>query len=367
MKQLQFITIFLLSWNFFGQEVSYNYIVEPTDRATKEVMALFENYIVSNRQDKKINPYWNLKEQEQHESFDFLESEFEPSLYMGFPVHVLSLRFVGEECFIKVQFSSCRDNGIPNVLAIVNYIAKKENGKYKLYNFLTRSKKKWNTTTVGQVQFYYPKYHQFNKEKAQKLNEFIGAICENFEIEPKPFEYYLADDYEEIQKLKGIDYYLGMGGKSIPRGKAGDDKVYCGGLGEYYTHEVCHVQVNKHFPNLHFWVSEGIATLLGGSRGKSLQWHIAKTHTYIQKHPEIDFNNMLQLVNLDSITSYHYVLGGLIIKKIVEKGGYRLLKEFMSEAKNDEQYYKMIEKYLKVRQSELNAYIRNQLAIEARK
>lgn len=350
-----------------GQKVTYNHIVDSADMETKEVMILFENYMASNPASKKRNKYWNKDEQEEYENYDFLESEFQPSLYMGFPVHVLSIKFNGDTCFIKAQFSYCKDDGTPNVLAIVNYIAAKEDGEYKLKNSLTYNKSNWNFTTVGIVDYYYPDYHKFDYKKAQKLNDFIHEICQNFGVQPKPFEYYLADDYDEVQKLKGFDYYLGMGGESKPSGKASEGKVYCGGLGEYYPHEVFHVQIDEHFPNKHFWVSEGIATLLGGSRGKSLDWHIKRTNLYMQENPGIDLNNMLKLTNLDSETSYHYVLGGLIAMKIKEKGGWILLTEFMSSGKTDEDYYNAIEKYLGIHKSELNHYIRKQLEIESKK
>lgn len=367
MKLLQIIILLFLCFRAFGQKVTYNYIVDTADVETKKVMKLFENYLASSPQNKGKNEFWNIEEQQKYKNYDFLESEFQPSLYMGFPVHVLSIKFRNNTYQIKAQFSYCKEDGSPYVLAIVNYFAKKENGTFKLLNALTVNKQTWNYTTVGVVKFYYPPSHKFDYQKAQKLNNFINETCENFGVQPTPFEYYLADDYDEIQKLKGFDYYIGMGGQSKPSGKATDGKVYCGGLGEYYPHEVFHVQIDEHFPNKHFWVSEGVATLLGGSRGKSLDWHIKRTNIYLQKHSEIDLNNMLKLTNMDSETSYHYVLGGLVARKILEKGSWSLLSEFMSSGKTDEDYYNAIEKYLGINKFELNEYIREQLQIESKK
>jgi hypothetical protein len=73
------------------------------------------------------------------------------------------------------------------------------------------------------------------------------------------------------------------------------------------------------------------------------------------------------LTNLDNQTSYHYALGGLIAKKIFDKGGWPLLKEFMSSGKTEDDYYNAIEKHLGVEQSELNNYIREQLQMESKK
>lgn len=364
MKLFQLIIILLFSISTFGQ-VTYNHVVDSANLETRAVMDLFENYLNSNPQDKQQNPFWSSQEQQRHKNFDFLESEFQPSLYMGFPVHVLSIKSIKGSFQIKAQFSYCQPDGTPYILAIVNYIAKRENGQFKLFNWLTESKQNWNCTNVGLVEFYHPEDHKFDYDKANQLNEFVISTCKNLGVQPKPFEYYLADDYDEIQQLKGIEYYLGMGGESLPSGKANDNKVYCGGLGEYYPHEVFHVQIDEHFPNKHFWVSEGMATFLGGSRGKDLDWHIKRTHNYLKDHPEVNLSDMLKLTNLDNQTAYHYVLGGLIAKRVFEKGGWNLIREFMTSGKKDEDYYAVIEKHLGVPQSGLNDYLRNELEMES--
>ncbi len=136
---------------------------------------------------------------------------------MSFPIHLLNIKLKNGVYQIKVQFSYCKNNGTPYVLAIVNYAVKKENGKLKLFNWLNFSKQSWNHTSVGVVDFYYLPYHKFN---LKKLDQFIDELCKKVGVPYKPFEYYLADDYDEIQKLKGIDYYIGMGGVSQPSGKS---------------------------------------------------------------------------------------------------------------------------------------------------
>ena len=93
MKLLQIIILFFLSFQAFGQKVTYNHIVDTADIETKKVMMLFENYLDSSPQNKGKNEFCNIKEQQKHKNYDFLESEFQPSLYMGFPVHVLSIKF----------------------------------------------------------------------------------------------------------------------------------------------------------------------------------------------------------------------------------------------------------------------------------
>ncbi|MCB0762431.1 MAG: hypothetical protein KDC12_12970, partial [Flavobacteriales bacterium] len=313
--------LYLLIWlavanQSYGQNVTFDPSLDMSNQDLREVLELFENYVSTKTDIGGFNPFWNAADQRQFEQYDFLEYEFTPSLYMGFPINVLNVEAQDDYYTIKAEFATVHGDGSPNVLAVVNFGVRKEHGQYRLFNMLEVNREEWTCTSVDYIDFYYPPYHQFDSNKAEQLHSFVEDLCRNFGVEPQPFEYYLADDFDEIQSLRGFDYYLGMGAVEGPRGKSLDDKVYCGGLGEYYVHEVVHVQIDEHFPNKHFWITEGLATYLGGSRGKSLDWHIRRTNTFLNEHPEIDLNNMLELSNLDAHTSYHYVLGGLVVQRV---------------------------------------------------
>lgn len=353
----------LLSADLIGQSISFNAQVNLENQEVAAVARLIEAYLSSNPQDQKANSYWNQEDQERYTDYDFLESEFQPSLYMGYPAHVLSITKEKDHFRIKVKFAHAK--AVPPLLAIVNYVAKKQNGVYRLYNALEFNRRNWERHSLGMVQFYHPSYHQFDSLKAQALVDFIEESCMNFAVIPRPMEYYFANSFGEVQALRGFDYYLGEENSQDPSGKAAENKVYCGGMGEYYPHEVFHVQIDPYFPNKHFWLSEGIATLLGGSRGENLNWHIKRCHAYLEQHPEIDLSKALELRNMDDSTAYHYVLGGLIAQRILEKGGYPLLIEFMQSGKTDQEYYAALERFLGVAQSDLNQYLRAQLRIEA--
>jgi len=359
--------IFLLTSSLvYSQEVTVNYVVDTSDTEIKEVIELWTHYINSKPDSIYDNPYWNAYEKEQYEHFDFLRAEFSPSLYMGFPVHILSIKSYDGIYQIKSQFSYCKEDGTPYVLCIANFNAKKENGEFKLYNALPFNRKSWNHTKLGYVDYYYPPYHEFDSSKANALNTFVMETCNNLAIEPKQFEYYLADDFDEIQQVKGIDYWMGMGGEIKPTGRSAFDKVYCSGMGENYPHEPFHILTRSNFLNMHGWVHEGMATWLGGSRGQPLSWHISRTNEYLKAHPEISLNEMLKLRTIDEYTDYRYVLGGLICQLVYEKGGWELIKEFMNSGKSNDEYYSAIEKYLGVKKNQINDYVRQELGKRAK-
>lgn len=364
-KTLLLLFIFIAP-SAFSKDVSLSSTIDTTDIKTKKVYCLLKNYINSKPDSTYDNPYWNKQEKLTNKQFDFLAKEFQPTLYMRWcEYQILSIKNNSEYSEIKVMFYRLNDDKTPFVLAIANYIVKDENGELKLFNALPINRKKWLHQKIGYIDFYFPTYHKLNKKKAIQLNSRVLKLCDDLEIKPIPFEYYLADDFDEIQSLRGFDFYFGMGGATMPSGKAYFNKVFCSGMGESFFHEAVHIEVDPYFPNKHNWIAEGIATYLGGSRGHPLIWHIIRTNEYLQKHPEIDLNNLLELVNLDEYTTYHYVLGGLIFKEIIEKGGWKLAKEFLNSGISDYDYYSAIEKFLGVKKMDLNVYLRDKLMKEA--
>jgi hypothetical protein len=365
-KTILIVILLVFVKTVFAQKITYNYLIDTSNIEVKKVQKLFENYIHSRPDSVYNNPYWTDSEKNKVGHFDVLYGEFQPSLYMGFPIHVLSIKSNKGTFQIKAMFSKCNSD-TPFVLCIANFYAKKENENYKLYNALYINRKLWQSTKVGLITFYYPNYHKFNSKKAEELNKFVLELCKNLQLENKPFEYYFADNYDELVYLKGMDYYIGMGGEEKPRGLGGNGRTFCSGMGENYFHEPFHVLVVDKKYTSHMWVAEGMATYLGGSRGKPLSWHINRVNSYLILHPEIDLNNLLFLRTMDEYTDYRYVFGGLIAKKIFEKGGWPLIRQFMNSGFYDEDYYNAIEKYLGIKRNDLNTYLRNQLGKESNK
>jgi hypothetical protein len=350
----------------FAQKVTYNYLIDTANIEVKQVQRLFENYIHSRPDSIYNNPYWSDTDKQNKGHFDILFGEFQPSLYMGFPVHVLSIKSHNDIYEIKAMFSSCRQDNQPYVLAIMNYIAKKESNVYKLSNYLNYSRTLWTKQKIGLVTFYYPPYHQFDTLKANNLNDFSIRLCKNLNIDMVKYEYYLADDFDELQKLKGIDYYIGMGGEVKPTGRGGNYRAFCSGMGENYFHEPFHIFIGDNF-KCHLWANEGAATYFGGSRGQDLIWHLIKVNDYLHLNKNIDLSDMLTLQTLDEYTDFRYAIGGFIVKLVFEKGGWTLLKQFLNSGNTDNEYYLSIEKCLGVKRKELNNYLRQEINNEVKK
>lgn len=282
---------------------------------------------------------------------------------MGYRPTVLSVKPKNEHYEIKTIFSDCTEQGYSNPLCVMNIYAKKENNEYKLFNALLVNRKNWKTKKAGSVTYYYPLEHSFDIEKATRMNDFIDSITNVFNLKVVQIDFYLANDFDEIQKLRGFDYYMGMGNAPKTTGRADilNKIVYSGGRSEYYPHEVVHIYINPIFPNAHNWFSEGIATYLGGSRGYSLQWHVDRTSKYLKDHPEIDLNNVLEYGNLDQYTHYAYVIGGLLCDMAYQNGGWELVKKLLDSGKTKDNFYDTIDNVLEINKKNLNEVLRREL------
>ena len=155
MKPINYLltAIFLSSaYPISSQNITWQTYIDTSDAEIRNVIEVFTNYVHSSPDSLYDNPYWNESEKHEYTYFDFLEKEFQPSLFMGFPVHILSIKSKRGWYQIKAQFSYCGENGIPVVLCIVNYFARKDrNGDYKLWNALTLNRMNWEHTRSGYV------------------------------------------------------------------------------------------------------------------------------------------------------------------------------------------------------------------------
>ena len=368
-----YLLIFLISSiNTFGQSLSINYDLNPKVYNISEPLNLWLDFLKT-KDDLKGSKYWNSEEVEKYgdTSYFLIEKalDFGTDNYLHLlsysDIKVLSIRKIQEYYKITSLMEFPRKDTISNIQYIFSvYATKDKNEKLKLYNPLEINAKLFlSSTKIEFINFHYPKTHKFNLELAKKQNEFLKDFSKSFNVPLDTIDYYFASTEEELQKIKGFDFYIGGNGEQIPSGKADPENriVYSTGLEEYYPHEFIHVLLNPHYPNMHNWISEGIATYFSMSRGKSLNWHLEKLNLHLIQHPEIDLNNMLELRNLDQYTDYRYALGGFIIKKAFEKGGYELIKDLMKAGKSDEDFYKAIKEYLNIDRNDLNKVTRDEL------
>jgi len=342
--------------------------VDTNDVQIQKVIQTWEDYLNSNPQKIYNNPYWNPSEKKKYVDFDLLRKSFNPSLYelmvLGYKPTILSVTEVEEGYIIRTMFAGIKDSSIIQPLCITNILATRKNKEYKLKNYLPYATKNWQKEMIGNIKFIFPPKHKFNKELAEKLNHFADSMAIFFDNSAKPVEYYLANSIDMLQKARGLDYYMGEGNRIAEAGQM-DTKnsiVYSGNGTEWHPHEIVHIYMNPQYPNAHLYFIEGTATLFGGSRGYSLDWHLKKLNNYLEKRPDFDLaKHLLTTWRVDIITQTPYVIGGLFCKMAYEKGGIDYIKKLLEAGNKDEDFYRVINKMFGVDKKEMGSFIRDKV------
>ena len=360
--------LLLTTWsNVTGQMIAINPGVDSTDTEIKSALLCWSKYVQSRPNKFKIkdSPFWAESEKTKYPNVDQLLNAIDsdaPTYSMGYPTVIYAKpknglieikTLIGWPDSLRTIYLSC----------IISVFVKKEKEEYKLYNSLTINTQTWDSQINGSVTFHYPPKHKFNRLKADSLLQSILELTNKWSLQPIPIDYYYADTFEEIQHLRGLDYWVGMGNKDKPSGMADLDTkmVFCGGLGENYFHEVVHIYLNPLFPKSP--LLEGLAVFYGGSMGKKLEWHITRLNSYLKQHPEIDLTHFESFWHMDNYTNPTSTIKGLICDLAFEKGGLVKLKYLLSH----DDINMAIVKEFNIQKEEIGKFLRDQIELNANK
>lgn len=250
---------------------------------------------------------------------------------------------------------------------ILKVYAKKINGEYKFMNKIDYVKNKLVKERVGMITYYFDCDHEFDKTEATKLVAFNRYLSELFETPEIAFDYFICKDSRSISKLQGYEFEPSM---YVPNqiGAITDEVnqiVYVGNFSEYYPHEVVHLYTKELFNySYHEWIDEGLATMLGGSRGKELAWHLKELKTFLEANEDFELNDITKLNTVPNgkfTTEFRYVIGGLLVQEIYNKEGIKGVRNLLQYGSTNEDFYRLLNDKFNVTKDNFGDYIRKKL------
>jgi len=254
-------------------------------------------------------------------------------------------------------------------MAITNVVAREDdNGYFKLYNWLEYYTRPWSRRKVGVIEYcYYPTY-PFNIFEAQKANNFITKLVEKFEIKVNKVEYYIAENCDEIMRLKGFDYEIGMGDHITNLCGFCDrlnNIIYANAKGgEYYQHELVRL-INNFFPKAHGMFINGLSEYFNESRtqlGLPFIEIFRRMDEYLLKNPDQDLCDIQSpFYTMDNVIAPHYMVGMIVCQLVIEKGGIKLLKKGMNCTGTDNDFLNFINDELEMTKTQLNSILRGRI------
>ena len=368
-----YFTIIILFFIVFAnaQEVTVNAGLDTTNIDRKEIISLWKNYLHSEPFEINNNPNWSEDDKNKYKSYDLLKSEgfLNPSIYaFQLDNKILSITKYENDYIIKSAFIY-KEN--LDIYAIVNVVAKKNNGKYFLTNFQPIITQNWKTKTIGIITYHYFPEYSLDENKALKANLFLEEVCATFNLKKDNINYYICKDCDDIFKVKGFDYVITMGnGNECGFYDVENKIIYATQFaGENHQHELTHI-INEYFPNANPLVLTGLSAYFGDEnahKGKPLIYHIKRVNDYLKLNTQIDLNEPYNFWKLDEETNPQYVIGALLCNITIKKGGIDLLKRFLNNSKTEEDFLNFIEKDLNIKKGKLNAFLRKEIDIISNK
>ena len=334
-----------------------------------EPLQLWLNFLKS-KDDKKGAHYWNSKEVKKYSDSTYFQlkdldyfddGKIIKTLNQGATVLSITkkdtLYKITSMLIFKVDDSVSTTPFIFHVYASIE----KESGLLKLYNpFPINQKLMMQEKNYKKIHYVFPKYHEFNKSLAKEQARKIAFVEKEFNLKLNYPTFIFTNNRSELYRLLGYDFNFQDIGDEKPFGRAfvQNNYVYACGTGEYFPHELIHLMINPTWPKAHGWFIEGFATYFGESRGKSLDWHLNNFKKYYLAHPMEDYSDLLSKRNIDDISGYQYVIGGLFVKLAYEKGGAESVKRLMTFGVSDTEFYLALETVLGIKKEGINQFFR---------
>ncbi len=298
---------------------------------------LYINYIESHPDSIYDNPYWNSEEKRKYEDFDISRN----SIFQGgqgawtanrffnfFTAHILSIEKRDSLYKIKVMYYRTeKDQNNEkyqrfNPAQIQRYYAIKENGEWKLANAFNYDLADWHRVETKYINYNFPRKSLYSEELAKKANRFCDSIICRFDYPPleEKIEYYICTGEFEVGEVLGYDYYI----YGWALGKTIQNKIISGNGTVYYPHEFVHF-IDDDPEARGRNISEGFATWLGGSVGKTYP-ELAKI--FADEYLANDTANFAFAWTWENKLN-KYTLGALIIDLVYDDKGDKGVLDFM--------------------------------------
>ena len=187
------------------------------------------------------------------------------------------------------------------IRAIYSLIAIIADEKITFSSPIRNRTKFWKKKLIGDVRYVYK--DTLNEKTAKKFNDRSIYIAKKFGLKPKKLSYYKCSNYEEVQRILGIDFDTKSAG-SVQSSEAFDNTIITGVDTENFEHDVFHMYIETKFPddaNRNFTAEEGYANSIADAyyakkSGEVISRRelVGYLREHLEKNPKADLLEMFQ-------------------------------------------------------------------------
>lgn len=286
------------SFSVFSQDTIHYYsnLKVSTNFELKSAIDLYERYIDKKGEGENIDyrRFWKESEIKKYKIPDLASHYMLPKDHMA----IMGLAKLDSNRFLlkTVGFMDRKENEIPEILYIYNYIVHKSNGSYRLGNYLDYILEK---EKYKHLESSYGRYFGYNLNQKEAVDSLFNRIevFFNTKFDQKVTIVNFSNSLESLNS-RGYDYFIGaLNSKTTISGlfNPNNNIIYTTSTESLHVHEVLR-SLHTLLPKSPIILRNGIANLCGGSLGLSVKENIRIIYPYLQKNRYI----------LDDLGSFYY-------------------------------------------------------------
>jgi len=324
--------------------VSVSFGIDTTIADVGNIVRLVRAYLAKPDSSARSRGLWSTTTE-----FDRRFGDLTAEAYQGFPATIVSVASDGpgdSVYVVRVLYASADSTGQRiSPLALQRLFAVRESGapfSFRLSGALPRLTREWEQRTSGHVTFWYAPGQKPNPARISHASAFVDSVATLFQVPPpKHLDMYLGRSLEEVQRARGLDFFpaasadRGLGGGAISTGIV---LVGNPALGETYLHELAHAVITPTVTIRNGLFGEGVATWLGGSRGRTPQEVYARLRQIQAARPALTLGQVLNRNTPDAateeMTDAFYATGAVVVDAVYRRAGIAGLRA-LAQLSND--------------------------------
>jgi hypothetical protein len=324
--------------------VSVSFGIDTTIADVGNIVRLVRVYLAKPDSSARSRGLWSTAT-----DFDRRIGDLTTEAYQGFPATIVSVASdgPGDSVYVVRVLYASADSTRQRIspLALQRLFAVRESGapfSFRLSGALPRLTREWAQRTKGRVTFWYAPGQKPNPAKIAHASSFVDSVATLFHVPPpRHLDMYLGRSLEEVQRARGLDFFpaasadRGLGGGALSTGI-----VFVGNpaLGETYLHELAHAVLSPTVPTRNGLFNEGVATWLGGSRGRTPREVYARLRQIQAERPALTVGQVLNRnipdAAAEEMTDAFYATGAVVVDAVYRRAGIAGLRA-LAQLSND--------------------------------
>ena len=311
--------------------VSTGFGVDTTAADVGNIVALVRAYLAAPDTSARSRGLWTTATDFDRRIGDLTAGQ----AYQGFPAIVVGVIAVpSNDSLYVVKILHARADSAEGIapLALQRVFAIRDTSsrfRFKLGSALPYVTKDWERRNKGPITFIYAPAQRPNQQRIDSAVRFVDSVARTFRVSsPEHLDVIVGPTMDEVERAIGMDFFVEPSGPGVRSGGRNFGSVLLVGnpmIGEAYYHEFVHAVLGPHIRAGTQLLAEGVATWMGGSRGRTPLEMYGAVHRYQLEDSTLTLSGLFRkgFNDPDALRASDllYGTGALIAKAVYEKRG----------------------------------------------